>query len=198
MHFEFVFCSFPSIHMFRDVGWSAISIGGSTIHRATGIGIPRRTQDFGKMWKKPNRDKWRSARVWIIDEISMMSAEFLDYLEQTIRQIRTDRRPFGGLQVWAFFLSGARISHSKEKKFSADCSYACISLVIHQSVFLQVIFAGDFFQLQPVQERQTYSDKDQFLNRGLAFESPAWHRANLQMVILKNVFRQVGSKPNHH
>lgn len=81
------------------MGWSAIPIGGSTIHRATGIGMLRKTQDFGRMWKKPNRGKWRSAKVWIIDEVSMVSAELLDYLEQTIRQIRGDESPFGGLQV---------------------------------------------------------------------------------------------------
>jgi hypothetical protein len=56
------------------------------------------------MWKQPNRKKWRSAKVWIIDEISMVSAEMLEYLEQTITAIRTTSiegpKPFGGLQVW--------------------------------------------------------------------------------------------------
>jgi hypothetical protein len=60
--------------------------------------------------------------------------------------------------------------------------------------FFQVIFAGDFFQLQPVEDRTNPTLNDQFLNRGLAFEAPAWHRANLETVILKNIFRQVGSK----
>lgn len=62
-------------------------------------------------------------------------------------------------------------------------------------MFLQVIFAGDFFQLQPVRETPNPTLSDQFLNSGLAFEAPAWHRANLEMVILKNIFRQVDSKP---
>lgn len=56
---------------------------------------------------------------------------------------------------------------------------------------VQVIFAGDFFQLQPIPEKQTFTSKDQFLNKGLAFEAPAWHKANLNTVILKHVFRQV-------
>ncbi|KAG0601460.1 hypothetical protein M758_11G113000 [Ceratodon purpureus] len=136
-------------------GIAAIPIGGSTIHSATGIGIPRTSEDFSRMWKKPNRKKWRNAKVWIIDEISMVSAEMLEYLEQTITKIRTTSmevpQPFGGLQV---------------------------------------IFAGDFFQLQPVQERPNPRISNQFLNRGLAFEAPVWHRANLETVILKNIFRQ--------
>jgi hypothetical protein len=61
-------------------------------------------------------------------------------------------------------------------------------------MFIQVIFAGDFFQLHPVLDRRNYNLKDQFLNRGLAFEAGAWHRANLETVILQIIFRQVGSK----
>ncbi|KAG0617326.1 hypothetical protein M758_5G181700 [Ceratodon purpureus] len=42
-----------------------------------GIGIPRASEDFCRMWKQPNRKKWRSAKVWIIDEIAMVSSEML-------------------------------------------------------------------------------------------------------------------------
>jgi hypothetical protein len=45
--------------------------------------------------------------------------------------------------------------------------------------------------LQPVQTKTIPFIKDQFLNKGLAFEAPAWHRANLNTVILQRVFRQV-------
>lgn len=94
--------------MFWDAGEPAIPIGGSTLHRATGIGIPRRPRDFNRMWHKPVRLKWRNLSVLIIDEISMVSAELLEYLEQTIRRIRTKEvnlpgEPFGGLQVHASF-----------------------------------------------------------------------------------------------
>jgi hypothetical protein len=72
------------------------------VHRATGIGIPRCTRDFNRMWQ--HKQKWRHLSVWIIDEISMVSAELLEYLEQTIRRMRTKQedlpgKPFGGLQV---------------------------------------------------------------------------------------------------
>jgi len=57
------------------------------------------------MWHKPVRTKWRNLSVLIVDEISMVSAELLEYLEQTISKIRSignddlPGRPFGGLQV---------------------------------------------------------------------------------------------------
>lgn len=56
------------------------------------------------MWSV--RKRWRNLKVLIIDEISMISAEMLDYLEQTVRAIRAkdeddDEKdlPFGGIQV---------------------------------------------------------------------------------------------------
>lgn len=63
------------------------------------------------------------------------------------------------------------------------------------NIFLQVIFAGDFFQLQPVEDKDTHTCSEQFLNRGLAFEAPAWDRAELKTVLLSRVFRQVCPVP---
>lgn len=78
--------------------------------------MPRCSRDFSRMWDV--KDKWRALDVLIIDEISMISAELLDYLEQTISKIRyyrtkeqdprsgnkkassEDEKPFGGLQVY--------------------------------------------------------------------------------------------------
>lgn len=56
------------------------------------------------MWNAPVKRRWRNMSVWIIDEISMVSAELLESLEQMIRRIRTPADllpgvPFGGLQV---------------------------------------------------------------------------------------------------
>lgn len=149
-------CCACKVAITAPTGIAAIPIGGTTVHRATGIGIPRRRQDFNRMWNAPVKRRWRNMSVWIIDEISMVSAELLESLEQMIRRIRTPADllpgvPFGGLQV---------------------------------------IFSGDFFQLQPVLEKITHTSDDQFLNRGLAFEAPAWTRAKLTPVILQHVFRQ--------
>ena len=38
-------------------------------------------------------------QVLIIDEISMISAELLERLEQAGRELRSDERPFGGVQL---------------------------------------------------------------------------------------------------
>ena len=41
----------------------------------------------------------RCMQVLIIDEISMVSAELLERLEQAGRELRGDERPFGGVQL---------------------------------------------------------------------------------------------------
>ena len=38
-------------------------------------------------------------QVLIVDEISMISAELLERLEQAGRELRSDERPFGGVQL---------------------------------------------------------------------------------------------------
>lgn len=50
------------------------------------------------------RDRWRRAKVLIIDEVSMIDGELFDKLEYIARATRMDSRPFGGIQV---ILSGA-------------------------------------------------------------------------------------------
>ena len=185
--------SFPSLFIFWDVGWPAIPIGGTTLHSAAGIGVPQRPRDFNRMWHLPVRRKWRNLEVLIVDEISMVSAELLEYLEQTITRVRTLNkddlpvRPFGGLQV-----------RTSLDIYSWYTSLQRLFVVCDSSnIFLQVIFAGDFFQLQPVEDKDYYTCSDRFLNRGLACEAPAWDRAKLKTVILSRVFRQVCPAPEN-
>jgi hypothetical protein len=42
---------------------------------------------------------WRNLNVLIIDEISMLSAEYFDELEEIVCKIRKNRAAFGGIQV---------------------------------------------------------------------------------------------------
>ena len=44
-------------------------------------------------------DRWRAAKALVIDEISMMDADFLDAIELHGRLARNSSRPFGGVQI---------------------------------------------------------------------------------------------------
>jgi ATP-dependent DNA helicase PIF1 len=87
-----------SIGVVAPTGIAATALpNGETIHSFSGVGIPSIKSDFGKTWQK--KILWRSLNVLVIDEISMLSGEFLDYLSQEICKIRESSLPFGGIQL---------------------------------------------------------------------------------------------------
>lgn len=88
-----------------STGVAACNIGGVTLHRWTGIGLGDESMKvmLGRAFGK--KEQWQKARVLIIDEISMISADLFDKIEYIARRVRNwyrdpdQERPFGGLQV---------------------------------------------------------------------------------------------------
>ncbi|KAK9868712.1 hypothetical protein WJX84_008381 [Apatococcus fuscideae] len=85
-------------------GCAAEGINGVTVHSLIGIGVPNLIGDFRRMFGK--KEQLRALDVIIIDEVSMMSGEFFQHLEETLRLVRSTRDspqwqqpPFGGIQV---------------------------------------------------------------------------------------------------
>ena len=86
-----------------STGIASTHIGGMTIHSWSGLGIKSdlSVYDLEAMLEKEYVVKRISkAKVLIIDEISMLSANTLDMLERVCSYIRhNESKPFGGLQV---------------------------------------------------------------------------------------------------
>lgn len=85
-------------------GVSAIDIGGRTLHSWAGIGLGQgSTKSLARkiIKNKEALARWHWVRTLVIDEISMLSGELFDKLEELARVIRKSRRPFGGIQVIA-------------------------------------------------------------------------------------------------
>lgn len=64
-------------------GCASVHIDGQTLHSLTGLGVPQHVNDFGRLFKAGGGQKaqaWKEMRVLVIDEISMLDAEFFDYL----------------------------------------------------------------------------------------------------------------------
>ena len=85
-----------------STGIAATHIHGMTIHAWSGIGIATRlsAEDLDRIASKEHVVKRiRSAKVLIIDEVSMLAADTLDMVEAVCREVKQSSDAFGGLQV---------------------------------------------------------------------------------------------------
>eukprot|EP00912_Choanoflagellata_sp_UC4_P002357 UC4_evm2s1483 len=87
-------------------GIAASHINGVTIHSATGVGIAEFKTDFRNIWnnREPqNRRRfWKDLEVLIMDEVSMLSGEFFDYLDMQLRFLRYYERRKAFLEKSSF------------------------------------------------------------------------------------------------
>lgn len=85
-----------------STGIAATHVGGVTIHSWSSIGVRERlsSQDIGRIQSRPStQHRYRNTDILVIDEISMLSGDFLSMFDGLARRIREDDRPFGGMQV---------------------------------------------------------------------------------------------------
>jgi len=79
-----------------------LGCGAKTLHSWAGIGLGKETaEELAKKIRKNTRARknWKDTDILVIDEISMMSSDLFDKLENIARMIRRSEAPFGGLQV---------------------------------------------------------------------------------------------------
>ena len=97
-----IYKSEKKIGITSTTGISALLFGGVTLHAFLGIGLGTESVDdlTSKIYKRPHlRKRWNELEILIIDEISMLSPDLLDKIEEIARRIRYDERPFGGIQL---------------------------------------------------------------------------------------------------
>lgn len=76
-------------------------LGAQTVHSLAGIGIPQTASDFNKIVTSPwTIKKWKKIDILVLDEIGMLSADFLDWLDVYVRKARANPlQAFGGIQL---------------------------------------------------------------------------------------------------
>ncbi len=85
-----------------STGIAATHIGGQTLHSWSGIGIRRDLDayELDRIAQSKNvAARVGSARVLIIDEVSMLSSNVLSMVDAVCREVRRSQEPFGDLQV---------------------------------------------------------------------------------------------------
>lgn len=90
-----------------STGIAAVNIGGVTIHSWAGIGLANLPIDqiveniFSGKFSKIRR-RIKQARALAIDEVSMISAEVFEIIDQVFRRVRENNAPMGGIQMLLF------------------------------------------------------------------------------------------------
>ena len=81
-------------------GVAALNVGGFTIHRAFGFRPGMYPDDIqpGGRWYGPS-PVLSTAKVLVIDEISMVRADLFDMMDIALRRAREVNLPFGGIQL---------------------------------------------------------------------------------------------------
>ena len=86
-------------------GVSALLLpGGKTVHSWAGIGLGTACASaLATRIKKKSylSNRWKTVDTIVIDEISMLSPDLFDKLEEVARIIRRNDKPFGGIQIVA-------------------------------------------------------------------------------------------------
>lgn len=85
-----------------STGLAACNIGGQTLHRYLGIGLGQglAEQIANKVRKNASTlTRWKSLKVLIIDEISMVDGILFSKLNDVARLLRNNAAPFGGIQL---------------------------------------------------------------------------------------------------
>ncbi|XP_036409775.1 ATP-dependent DNA helicase PIF1 [Megalops cyprinoides] len=122
-----------STYATASTGVAACHIGGTTLHNFAGIGSGSAPlEQCLELARRPGvLQHWTSCRHLIIDEISMVEAQFFDKLETIARSIRRSTEPFGGIQliVCGDFLQLPPVTKGKERPnfcFQAKSWRKCI------------------------------------------------------------------------
>ena len=89
-----------SVVVTAPTGVASLNVGGQTLQSFAGCGVPTSAKDFDKMLGKHVATRWKKLECLVIDEVGMLSPEFLDWLDHSVRKIREQPTlAMGGLQL---------------------------------------------------------------------------------------------------
>lgn len=96
-----------TLHITASTGIASINVGGQTLHSWAGLGLgdlPLNELLRNIMSAKGThmRKKLRKTKILAIDEISMISADIFDLLNNLLKVVRENKDPFGGIQLILF------------------------------------------------------------------------------------------------
>jgi ATP-dependent DNA helicase PIF1 len=91
-----------TMYLTSTTGISAYNLGGITINSFMGIGTGKESVDVllrRLRYKIGIKNRIKMTDILVIDEISMMSANVFEKLNEICQVLRKSKRPFGGIQI---------------------------------------------------------------------------------------------------
>lgn len=152
-----------------STGLAACNIGGMTLHSFAGIGLGK--EDVQTLVRKIRRNpkaksRWLRTKTLVIDEISMVDGDLFDKLSNIGRTIRSDGRPWGGIQLVLtgdfFQLPPVPDRDKRDVKFAFEA--ATWNTSIDHTIGLNEVFRqkdpGTLQQQHDVSVSQRFADKE--------------------------------------
>lgn len=136
-------------------GCAALLLGGGakTLHSWAGIGLGRGAAAYHALniRKIPALAKrWRTTNILVIDEVSMLTPDLLELLDEIARILRRSDRPMGGMQVVFVgdFLQLPPISKGQETRFAFESPIW--HLLVNRTIHLKRIFRQEDVNFQKI------------------------------------------------
>lgn len=95
------------LHITASTGIAAVQVGGRTLHSWAGLGLGNMPvhQMLRNLFSAKGsrlRRKIKNAKMLAIDEVSMISSKVLDTLNELLKGVKENDKPFGGIQLILF------------------------------------------------------------------------------------------------
>ena len=104
---------------------AACNIGGTTLHQFSGLSVDDlKLPPKERLRKLRGRfgvlARWKQCKTLVIDEVSMIDAQFFDHVDFVARHLREKDAPFGGIQlIVCGWVRAARSPHTRPTHFAA-------------------------------------------------------------------------------
>ncbi|KLO96973.1 5`-3` DNA helicase [Fusarium fujikuroi] len=169
-----------TVRICAPTGRAAVPLGGTTAYSFMGWSPDLIRKGIAALreitWKnKTARKRIRKTEVLIIDEVSMVSSNFLNCMNECLKRVREDKRllPFGGIQV---IVTGDFCQLAPVKPF--QFCYVCgVPTKFNKSDGLHTCIKS--------REHGPWADEDKW-----AFRSNAWAETNFTCFNLTDIHRQ--------
>lgn len=142
---------FPFVHVTASTGVAAVNVEGVTLHSWAGIGNGSRPAEeiIRFINSGPGtkiRRQLKKAKLLAIDEISMISAETFNLLNQVFKEVRDSEQAFGGIQlvVLGDFFQLPPVSKDKKVEF-------CFSSESWQEADFKIFELSEIFRQSDMQ-----------------------------------------------